>query len=130
MKKFNLSGGSRNVATFAAAVLLTISMPLTARADVVSTERLYSEYKVETVRGELKNYVAREEVRTKMLDLGIDQGSVEQRIDSLTDQEVLEMYENIDSMPAGEGFFGAVISLLVIFILLDVAGVTDIFPAV
>jgi len=40
------------------------------------------------------------------------------------------MQQQIDSMPAGEGVLGLVIALLVIFMLLDIAGVTDIFPAI
>jgi len=40
------------------------------------------------------------------------------------------MHAQLDSLPSGEGFLGGVIAIIVIFILLDLAGVTDVFPGV
>ena len=44
--------------------------------------------------------------------------------------EVIAMHQQLNNLPAGQGALGAVVLILVIFILLDVAGVTDIFPGV
>jgi hypothetical protein len=126
----NLQGGLKKIAMLLALSLFTTTVSMSASADLVSTEQLSAQQEVEKVRNEVKNYIARDEVREKMLELGVSHADVDQRIDNLTDQEVMELYEGMDSMPAGEGVLGVVISLLVIFILLDVAGVTDIFPAV
>lgn len=100
-----------------------------AQADVVTSEDLAYSMSMDVKRDQIKSFVARDEVRNRLLDMGVDLADVDSRIDSLTDAEVLQMQEHIDEMPAG-GVFGTIIAILVIFILLDVAGVTDIFPAV
>lgn len=110
------------------AASLSLSAP--AHADVVSTGELVRQSELESMKGELRAFVARDSVREQLLELGVAPADIDQRIDALTDQEILQMHDNLDSMPAGEGLLGTVIGLLVIFMLLDIAGVTDIFPSI
>lgn len=99
-------------------------------ADVVSTEDLANVSDIESKRSEIKNFLARDAVKSKLSTWGVGEQDVTQRVDALTDQEVQEMVENMDAMPAGEGILETVIAILVILLLLDIAGVTDIFPSV
>ena len=46
----------------------------------------------------------------------------------MTAQEVHEMATNMNNMPAGAGALETVVLVLLILILLDLTGVTDIFP--
>ena len=62
--------------------------------------------------------------------MGVDVSDAQQRIDSMTDSELAAFYERMDILPASEGALELVVAILLIFILLDVAGVTDIFPGV
>jgi hypothetical protein len=50
------------------------------------------------------------------------------RIASLTASELATLASQIDTLPAGEGALETLIFVLVVFMLLDIAGVTDIFP--
>lgn len=99
-------------------------------ADVLTTEALYAQQQLDTQRSEVKTFLARDDVKARLLEMGVSPADVDSRIDNLSADEIQQLHENIDAMPTGEGFFGVVISLLVIFILLDIAGVTDIFPRV
>ena len=46
----------------------------------------------------------------------------------MTAQEVHAMATNMNNMPAGAGVLETAVLVLLILILLDIAGVTDIFP--
>jgi len=107
-----------------------MAMMSTAQADILTTEEIYAQHALDEQRGKIRNLLARDEVRERLVDMGVSQADVDSRIDSMTDQEVRQLAEGIDSMPAGEGFLGFVIGLLVIFMLLDIAGATDIFPSI
>jgi hypothetical protein len=53
---------------------------------------------------------------------------VENRINSLSQAELAQINARLDSLPAGGNGLGTVALVLLILILLEVAGVIDIFP--
>ena len=61
---------------------------------------------------------------------GVEKEQVSQRLDRLTDQELQQLAEKADEMPAGQSVLGAVVLILVILIVLDLLGATNIFPAI
>ncbi len=111
--------------------LLNVSVPAfvsSAHADAISTAELRASLSIAEKRDAIRTSLAREDVRTALLERGVNEAQIESRIDNMSDAEVLQMHEQIDKLPAGEGLLGTVIALLVIFMLLDIGGVTDIFP--
>jgi hypothetical protein len=130
----NLTGKLKKViALLMAFSLLNISglsVIASAHGDAISTSAIQQQLNVEEKRDQLRTLMAREEVRSALLERGVSENQIDTRIDMLSDTEVLQMHDQIDELPAGEGFLGTVIALLVIFMLLDIGGVTDIFPAI
>ncbi|OGT70356.1 MAG: hypothetical protein A3H44_01400 [Gammaproteobacteria bacterium RIFCSPLOWO2_02_FULL_57_10] len=106
-----------------------MSVQVPAMADIVSTEQLAFEQQTQIKRDAVKSFFSRDDVAAQLVERGVDVADAQQRVDSLSGSELNALYEQIDTLPAGEGL-GIVIGILVIFILLDVAGVTDIFPAI
>ncbi len=113
-----------------AATFMAVSFQATAVADIVTTEQIVVESKVEAKKAELGALLQRSEVRQQLVGMGVDVSAAEQRIDNMTDSELAAFYEKMDILPAGEGALELVVAVLLIFILLDVAGVTDIFPGI
>ncbi len=109
---------------------LAVSFQAPAVADIVSTEQILVESKVDAQKAELGALLQRTDVRQQLVGMGVDVSDAQQRIDSMTDSELAAFYEKMDILPAGEGALETVIAILLIFILLDVAGVTDIFPGI
>lgn len=109
---------------------LTGSLVSPAMADLIPTSELLASSQLDSKRQELVSLLSRDGVTSSLIELGVDIGDARERVNNMTDAEVLSAYQQIDDLPAGEGFLGTVIALLVIFILLDIAGVTDIFPAI
>ncbi|MCB1672106.1 MAG: PA2779 family protein [Gammaproteobacteria bacterium] len=101
-----------------------------ASAEPVTTAQLAQQDDLTTQRDQIKAFLAREEVRQQLLDQGVPATQIEQRVNAMTDQEVRGLYQRIDDLPAGGSILGIALGLIVIFILLDMAGATDVFPDV
>lgn len=111
-----------------------ISLLLTAgwqaHAGMVGTEQLASELTTRQQRDQLYDFLSREDVASQLVDLGVEPNQAQERVASLTDAEVATLVAKLEELPAGGSALGTVAMVLLILILLDVAGVTDIFPGV
>jgi len=126
----NITMKSKYFWSMVIAVFMAVSFQATAVADIVTTEQILVESKVEAKKAEIGALLQRSDVRQQLVGMGVDVSDAQQRIDSMTDSELAAFYERMDILPAGEGALELVVAILLIFILLDVAGVTDIFPGV
>jgi F0F1-type ATP synthase membrane subunit b/b' len=111
----------------------TIVAPV-ASAVMVETATLVSAQEVDASRARLAALLAREDVGAALQSHGVSAQEVLNRVNSLTDQEVTKLAQNIDALPAGADGFGSLIGALVfIFLVLlftDLLGLTDVYPFV
>tara|TARA_R110000772_G_scaffold137320_2_gene246196 strand:+ start:3218 stop:3535 length:318 start_codon:yes stop_codon:yes gene_type:complete len=105
-------------------------MSTTALAEMIPTDELVSTAGIELKRDEIRSILMRDDIRSFMNENGVSSENASQRLNNLSSSEVIAMHQQLNNLPAGQGALGAVVLILVIFILLDVAGVTDIFPGV
>ncbi|WP_036255755.1 PA2779 family protein [Spongiibacter marinus] len=127
--KFNKS---RKLAAIFMSVLLSWMglAATTASAAMVDTSVTISEYSLAEDKAALKSALDREDVRERLLDLGISIDDVDTRIDALTADELASLKANMDDMPAGAGAVGLLAFLVLVFFITDILGITDIFPFV
>ena len=127
--KFNKS---RNLAAIFMSVLLSWMglAATTASAAMVDTSVTISEYSLAEDKAALKSALDRDDVRERLLDLGISIDDVDTRIDALTADELASLKANMDDMPAGAGAVGLLAFVVLVFFITDVLGITDIFPFV
>lgn len=95
---------------------------------MVSTQQLLHEVQLNQQRASVSAFLDRSEVQAQLMARGVDVADAQARVASLGAAELGTLAAQIDELPAGEGLLEAVLFLLVIFMLLDIAGVTDIFP--
>lgn len=129
MKSSMFKAGS--VCTLAAALVtgsLVQSTAFAMPAGMVSTQQLMQESRVDQQRVQVNDFLSRADVQAQLEARGVDVASAKARIASLSPAELASLSAQIDQLPAGEGVLETVLFLLVIFMLLDIAGVTDIFP--
>jgi hypothetical protein len=126
----NITAKNKYFWSMVIAVFCVVSFQTPALAGIVSTEQILVETKVEAQKAEISAMLQRSDVRQKLVGMGVDIADAQTRIDSMTDSELAAFHEKMDILPAGEGALEVVVAILVIFILLDVAGVTDIFPGI
>ncbi len=88
----------------------------------------------EETRGEYKSRILsaldREQAADAMERFGVAPDRVEERLDRLSDRELAQLADQAEELPAGEGALGVLVFVLVLLIVLDLLGVTNIFPAI
>ncbi len=108
----------------------TAGMQAQTQASVVSTQDIAHEISIDVKRSELNTILAREDVAKQLAVMGVDPVNAKDRVAALSDAEVAQLHEQMDTLPAGAGAVGTLALVLVILVFLDLAGVTDIFPRI
>ena len=109
---------TQTIGFFMAVTMLLISTPYqSAIAALIDTETVLSEDQSPEARDYLKQLMAREDVRSALIAQGIDPLEAQARIASLSDSEIIELANQIENLPAGQGALGLVIAVLVIIVL-------------
>ena len=108
--------------------LLNLGSPLVAHAELVGTLQAVESGSTRTQDlATVTSTLAREQVRSQMVALGVDPALVEARVARLTDPELRSLAERMDQMPAGGDALAVIGIVFVILIILELVGVIDIF---
>ena len=118
-----------------ATMMLLIAVPYQPLlAAMVPTDSTMYQIKAQDARDHLKTFISRNDIKKSLISQGIDPDEAKTRVDSLSDDEVIEVADKIEQLPAGGGVFGAIIgAALIVFLVLlltDILGYTDVFPFV
>lgn len=109
--------------------LSTLLLPA-AQAGMISVQQ-------QQLAGELRNqqqaqvqaFLQRDEVRSKLVEWGVDPAQAEARVQRLSDAELVKAARLTDQ-PAGSGVVGAIVLIFVVLLITDILGLTDIFTFV
>ncbi|TVP54465.1 MAG: hypothetical protein EA349_11390 [Halomonadaceae bacterium] len=102
------------------------ALPLTASASMVGTNEMITQQQSELDRESLLEMLDNSEVKQSLERMGVSAADVEQRINSLTPQELADFQKQLAEAPAGEGA-GSVLSVVVLFVLVFI--ITDMLCA-
>jgi hypothetical protein len=72
-----------------------------ASAELIQTDELVPEGQAKTEREKLRAFLDRATVTERLKALGVQDGFLKPRVDSLTDEEVQMLAARIDALPAG-----------------------------
>ena len=107
------------------------TFPGVSYAGLVGTDQILSADTRSQQISEIRNVLARDDVRKQMLDLGVNPADVEERINALTDAELASLSAGMQDLPAGGSSLLAVIGLVfVILLILELVGAINIFSKV
>lgn len=103
-----------------------------AQAAFVPTNALNPGSAQATVNGRtaIAHTLARDDVRAQLLAYGVKPEAVEARIAALTDAEARQLADQMAELPAGGDGLGVIVLVLLVLVLTDLLGVTDVFPAI
>ncbi len=116
--------------TLSLAAVTTASLPAPVMADLIDTQTLAAQAEVQTQRDALRLLVARDDVRAALAERGVSAADLDARINQLTPAELLQIQQQMDALPAGSGAVSLILSVILIFVLLDLLGATDVFPRI
>lgn len=112
------------------AMLFLACTPLLAQADMVSTSSVVAEQKLQHDREELRSMLEKQEVKKTLERMGVSRDQVEQRINSLTPQELADFNRQLAEAPTGESVVGVIAFFVFVFIVTDMLCATNIFSFV
>ncbi|WP_350308990.1 PA2779 family protein [Halopseudomonas bauzanensis] len=111
----------------AALFMFTSMASIHAQASMVGTHEVIASEQLNVDRDQLKSMLDDEAVQDKLASMGVSPEQVEQRINSLTAEELAYFNTQLDEAPAGAGVLGVIVLFLVIFIITDMLCATNIF---
>lgn len=114
----------------AALFMLTSMTSVYAQASMVGTHEVIAEEQLNVDRVQLKSMLDDQAVQDKLASMGVSPEQVEQRINSLTADELAYFNTQLDEAPAGAGVLGVIVLFLVIFIITDMLCATNVFKFV
>lgn len=115
---------SRLLVGAAAAFVVTTG---TVHAEAVTSHNVMQAQSHAYNKQQLIEMVSRADVQEKLVSLGVTQGDAVSRINGMTNSEIAQLNSQLNDAPAG-GVVGAVLTVLAIIAILDLVGVTDVYP--
>ncbi len=121
----------RLAAVLAVLHLLLIAQLPVANAAMLGTAEVLAEQQQQVDREHLLAMLDDQGVQKKLAALGVERDQVADRINSLTNAELVQFNQQLNEAPAGaDGIIGIIVLFLVIFIITDLLCATDIFSFV
>lgn len=112
--------------------LMMGTLPMAVQAQpsqLVSTQSALDAVQVSAERERINDLLARSDVREQLINYGVELNEVEARVAALSDQEVLQMADQLDNMPAGaNAVIGALLTVFIVLLVTDLLGLTNVFP--
>lgn len=105
----------------------TVLMAGGVQAEAISSDTVMQTQAAQYNKQHLIDMVSRADVQSKLVGLGVDSDDAIARINAMTDSEIAQLNAEINQAPAG-GVVGAVLTVLAVIAILDLAGVTDVYP--
>ena len=108
--------------------MLTMVTPSSAWAGIVGTGQAVDSALVEQGRAKIMAVIERDDVVAQLQARGVTIHEAKARVNSLTDEEVLQVSDKMDQLPAGGDVLGLAFLVFVILLVTDILGFTKVFP--
>ncbi|HDP88400.1 MAG TPA: hypothetical protein ENN42_00325 [Thioalkalivibrio sp.] len=123
-----LSKLSRNLGLAIVATGMMGAQIAPVQAAMVGTQQVIQAEQSRVDRAQLLAALEREDVRQQLEAMGVDGAMAAERVAAMTDAEIAELNQRMGDLPAGGDALGVVLLILLVFIITDVIGATNIFP--
>ncbi len=123
---------SRTIVALTASAFLSLGLQATtASAGVIATQDYLSATDRAGQIASVQASLSRADVRAQLEWYGVNASDAAARVASLTDQELTEVAQKMDSLPAGgDGLIVVVGIVFIVLLILELTGVIDIFKRV
>lgn len=119
---------AKKLIVYLSIILLNLSvLHSAAHAGIIDTNSALNPESRTVALDKTRRFLMQDDVAGSLMELGVDQQAVLERVASLNDSELLQLSEKIDRAPAGAGVVEVVGIVFIVLIILELVGVTDIF---
>jgi len=121
----------RAMARVLAAMMVVVGlMSATAQAAMVTTGDMVVTKSLEQTRNQVMSILDQKEAQDTLVKLGVSRADVEERINSMTADELQAFSKQVEDMQAGGSVLGIILTIILILLILDLLGATNVFPAI
>ena len=107
--------------------VLALGMQTPAVAGIVGTSEAVSAARQETPLSTVQAAIARDDVRAKLAELGVNAAELDSRLAALSPAELSMLADKLDEAPAGGDALAVIGIVFVVLLILELTGVIDIF---
>lgn len=100
-----------------------------AEAAVIETETILN-LESAAAKDTVRSFIDRDDVKQQMIQFGVNPTDAQNRVASLSDEELRQLQQHIDNLPAGAGVLAVLGAVFLILLILELVGVTNIFTRV
>jgi hypothetical protein len=118
---------NRNLAVLVTVAIFGSSLQSVACAGVISTQEYIAAIDRDATLARIDAVLAREEVRSRLEQHGVDPVAANERIAALTDQELVQLATDLENLPAGGDVLAVIGIVAIVLLILELVGVIDIF---
>ncbi|MDP2322410.1 MAG: PA2779 family protein [Gammaproteobacteria bacterium] len=113
------------------ACFLGLGLQSTASAGVIGTQDyLSAETRASHLAG-INAALSRADVQAELVSLGVDPADAAVRVAALSDAELAQVSQHMQSLPAGgDGLLAVIGIVFIVLLILELTGVTDIFKKI
>lgn len=120
---------NKTIALLLSAQLIALGFVQPAGAGVISTETAIEVRQREATIDRIDAVLARASVQQQLEAFGVDAADARARIANLSDSELAYLEQRMDTLPAGAGALEVLGIVLLVLLVLELVGVTDIFKS-
>ncbi len=107
--------------------VLTLGMQMPAAAGVIGTAEAISAASQQDSLASVRAVVARDDVRAKLSELGVDAAELDGRLAALSEAELATLADRLDQAPAGGDVLVVIGIVFLVLMILEFTGAIDIF---
>lgn len=97
------------------------------QAAMVGNEQLLAQSQHEMTKQQVLSELDKQSVQDKLVALGVEVDDAKHRIQQLSPQELAQLQQEFEQLPAGSGIIGALLVIFIVFVVTDMLGATDVF---
>jgi hypothetical protein len=109
-------------------LMIFVSLTPPVSAAVISTEQVLSMEDRQARIAGIQASLARADVQNAMIELGVDPVQAQARVHALTDEELLQLEGQLETLPAGgDGVLVLIGAVFLVLLILELTGAINIF---
>ncbi len=117
----------RSIASFLIASTTALGLPPMAQAGLVGTAEAVATEASQAQRDKVQTFLARDDVRQALVAQGLSPELARERVQALSDAEVAQLADRVDSAPAGGEILGILLTVFLVLLFTDIMGFTKVF---
>lgn len=122
------SGFMRWTSRFLMICMMSLVVPASSFASMISTEDATNHALADQGRAKIMALIQRDDISTQLQSKGVTAEQAMARVNSLTDDEALQVSAKLDQLPAGGEVLSLLFTIFVVLLVTDILGFTKVFP--